>query len=238
MFYFFTLAISYWIIYEIHSMLIPDKANIVQKVISCGLLTFWISIKQFRLSVPFETIVFSIIVMSFVICLIFGNTNENWLFYWVELMAVTISASLLIGYFFSLRNDFADGKKLLHLSLTIAWTNDLVASFVGRKIGKKKLAPKLSPRKTWEGAIGGTLAGSMVGFLISQQTLHYLVQYNLIIAGMSILSSLGDLTVSMLKRFVGIRHSGSIFGGFGGITDKMSSVLFVSTGIYLLRALL
>lgn len=102
---------------------------------------------------------------------------------------------------------------------------DVGAFFAGRSFGKNKLAPAVSPGKTWEGVAGGLLLAGLVGlagglwFGVSPVATAVM---GAVVAGFSIL---GDLTVSMLKRDVGLKDSGSIFPGHGGVLDRIDSLL-------------
>jgi phosphatidate cytidylyltransferase len=141
---------------------------------------------------------------------------------------------------------------LLYLLLTV-WAGDIAAYYVGRALGHKPLAARISPKKSWEGAIASFLAGGLVGALI----LHYLTSIHswLFSAGLlsdriahsrfedwsfpmwlSVLLSLsinvaaqfGDLVESMLKRGAGVKDSGSILPGHGGILDRIDALLFAA----------
>jgi len=128
------------------------------------------------------------------------------------------------------------------LPVGIAWMADAGAFFAGVFLGKHKLCPKVSPKKTVEGFIGGIIIGTLAAMLIGYiYTFIYKVYYfpydYLIFAVMgfcgSIISVLGDLTFSHIKRACGIKDYGSIFPGHGGVLDRFDSVIFISPLIYL-----
>ena len=108
--------------------------------------------------------------------------------------------------------------------LLIVWAADIGAYFVGKRFGRVKLAPQISPGKTWEGVIGGLLAVTLLtvgrSFLVDTD-LAVLVPFCLAIACASIV---GDLTVSMFKRNAGLKDSGALFPGHGGVLDRIDSV--------------
>lgn len=122
----------------------------------------------------------------------------------------------------------------------LLWSNDVGAYCFGITLGrggKHKLFPRHSPKKTWEGFIGGMLMAMLAGFLISHfllntpdQTIHW-IAIGLIV---SIFGTLGDLTESMLKRSFGVKDSGNIMPGHGGILDRFDGVLlsFIPVLIY------
>jgi phosphatidate cytidylyltransferase len=115
------------------------------------------------------------------------------------------------------------------LALIGTWGTDTGAYFVGRFLGKHKLAPTISPNKTVEGAIGGLLAGiigvSLVGALSSLAIpLYYTVPLGLVLA---IGAILGDLFESWMKRRFGVKDSGKIIPGHGGVLDRIDALLIV-----------
>lgn len=102
---------------------------------------------------------------------------------------------------------------------------DVGAFFTGRAFGRRKLAPAVSPGKTWEGVAGGLACAGVVGFAAAAWFDLAVVPTVLVTAAIAAFSVLGDLTVSMLKRDVGIKDSGSIFPGHGGVLDRIDSLL-------------
>jgi len=116
------------------------------------------------------------------------------------------------------------GPQLLLLALCIVFAADIGAYFAGRRFGRVKLAPRVSPGKTWEGLIGGLLlaglaaafGGGMLGLPV----------YFMAITGLGIaaLSVVGDLTESMFKRSVGLKDSGHLIPGHGGVLDRLDSL--------------
>ncbi|WP_396161697.1 phosphatidate cytidylyltransferase [Flavobacterium sp.] len=144
---------------------------------------------------------------------------------------------LLFGYVilpFILANYIAMGvkgynPKILISIIVLIWTNDTFAYLVGKNIGKNKLFPSVSPKKTIEGFVGGLLFTIIGGALLAQ---YYIMASNLYIwiviaAIVSIFSTLGDLIESKLKRVAGIKDTGNIMPGHGGILDRLDSIIFV-----------
>ncbi len=127
----------------------------------------------------------------------------------------------------------------------IAWVCDTCAYFVGRTFGRHKLVPQLSPKKTIEGAIGGiigaVLVGAIFGYVLYRNVTHdtgvILVLILITFAG-SIISQLGDLLASGIKREHKIKDYGNVIPGHGGIMDRFDSVIFVTPCIYFLAAVL
>ncbi|HEU4623907.1 MAG TPA: phosphatidate cytidylyltransferase [Steroidobacteraceae bacterium] len=120
--------------------------------------------------------------------------------------------------------DFPRGPEWLLFALILVWAADIGAFFVGRRFGRTRLAPTVSPGKTWEGVVGGALASALVAALGSgrfDQPLLWFVPLCLAVVAFSIV---GDLTESLLKRFAGMKDSGSLFPGHGGVMDRIDSV--------------
>jgi phosphatidate cytidylyltransferase len=128
----------------------------------------------------------------------------------------------------------ADGPWRVTLLLAIVMFSDTLAFFVGHALGRHRLAPTLSPSKTIEGALGG-LAGGMLGALATRALglpslrLSHALGLGLVVAGLGIL---GDLAESLLKRWAGVKDSGAIFPGHGGMLDRLDSLLFGAPVLY------
>lgn len=122
-----------------------------------------------------------------------------------------------------------EGNVLLVLLVLAVATADIAAYFAGRQWGRHKLAPSVSPGKTWEGFWGG-LAGVMALTLLViamlPQHLSHLTTQTLILIGLALTgaSVLGDLTVSMVKRASGVKDSGSLLPGHGGLLDRIDGL--------------
>lgn len=117
--------------------------------------------------------------------------------------------------------------------LIVIWSTDTAAYFVGRKFGRTKLAPKTSPNKTVEGALGGLLAGTILGCLYAIIFRQLFFGAALLIsAAVSVIGQLGDLVESKIKRIAGVKDSGNIFPGHGGVLDRFDSILLSSMFMY------
>jgi len=119
-----------------------------------------------------------------------------------------------------------------------AWTTDTGAYFVGRFLGKHKLAPTISPKKTVEGALGGVLVCILCmvayGLIVNRWFDGDFSLVFLAVAGLvlSVLSQVGDLSLSIIKREYNIKDYGVLFPGHGGILDRFDSVLFTAPATY------
>ncbi len=128
----------------------------------------------------------------------------------------------------------SEGGHLVILVLVIAWLADTGGYFAGRFLGKAKLYEAVSPKKTWAGAYGG-IAGSLLGVVVMK--LFFLeglswIDVAVIAIGGGILGQLGDLTESLIKRSVGVKDSGALLPGHGGILDRIDAVLFIAPFVY------
>lgn len=163
--------------------------------------------------------------------------------------AITLAGVVYLGwigsYLISLRQ-LPDGLWWMLVALPSVWLADSAAYMIGRWIGRHKLAPRLSPKKTWEGYLSGIAAGAAVGSLlawlwgIAASPSSGLTPINGLIMGLVIASvaPLGDLGISMLKREVQVKDSGSLIPGHGGALDRLDSWLWAAVvGFYLVTLL-
>jgi phosphatidate cytidylyltransferase len=133
------------------------------------------------------------------------------------------------------RDGGSDGPSFVLLSLMLAWMSDTGGYFAGRFLGRHKLYEAVSPKKTVEGALGG-LAGSVGGALLgSFLYLRSLPVPHAIALGLlgGALGQLGDLGESLVKRSVGVKDSGGVVPGHGGILDRVDALLVTATLCFL-----
>jgi len=129
------------------------------------------------------------------------------------------------------------GKLWIFFILVLAFCGDIAAYYVGRAFGKRRLLPQVSPGKTVEGTIG-LVVGSMAGcalftylFLPSVPVAHAVI---LGLVG-SVIGQLGDLSESALKRSAGVKDSGTLLPGHGGILDRLDCLMFITPFVYYYR---
>jgi len=136
-----------------------------------------------------------------------------------------------------LRKDHLDGvgAGYVVLALGLAWASDTGGYFAGRKFGKHKLYEAVSPKKTVEGSIGGVIAATLVAVLAHYWFLPSLPLSHAIPLAVfgSFLGQLGDLGESLLKRSTGVKDSGNLLPGHGGILDRVDALLVTGTVVYL-----
>jgi len=148
----------------------------------------------------------------------------------------------------------SNGALFLLYILLLVWTGDIAAYYVGRAIGKRKLAPRISPGKTWEGTIASTIASVLVALLLFRylQPIYFALQHIHLLSpvvaqyrsaarspvpilsviafalSVNVAAQLGDLVESMLKRGGGVKDSGTLLPGHGGVLDRIDALLFAA----------
>lgn len=111
--------------------------------------------------------------------------------------------------------------------LVLTWVNDTGAFFVGSTLGKRPLFPRVSPKKTWEGLIGGIITTFVFGIVLHLAFREIrLIDWMVLSVIVSIFGTIGDLVESMLKRSVGVKDSGSLLPGHGGMLDRFDTFIF------------
>jgi len=141
-------------------------------------------------------------------------------------------------------NDY--NPKIIIGLFVLIWTNDTFAYLVGKSMGKHKLFERVSPKKTIEGFLGGMIFAAFAGFLISKLYIQpnpafsgrSILIWTIIALIVSVFGTIGDLIESKFKRIAGVKDSGSIMPGHGGILDRLDSVIFVAPIIFLFYQIL
>jgi phosphatidate cytidylyltransferase len=154
-----------------------------------------------------------------------------------------------------LRQQWAGAFWILYL-LLVVWAGDIFAYFVGRALGHHLMAPRISPKKTWEGAIASLAASLLVGILLVNNALQissFLLNHGLIerrdgmfglekpetwpivllTIALNIAAQLGDLVESLIKRGAGVKDSGTILPGHGGMLDRIDALLFAAPVLWI-----
>jgi phosphatidate cytidylyltransferase len=116
----------------------------------------------------------------------------------------------------------------LFFALAMNWIGDSAAYYVGRKLGRHRLAPIVSPKKSWEGAIASVLASLLFGLLYLPHLLPELRIWQIVLMAVlgNIAGQIGDLSESAMKRGAGLKDSGTLLPGHGGMLDRVDSSLF------------
>jgi phosphatidate cytidylyltransferase len=193
--------------------------------------------------------------------LLYGGVPEGWIGWMVPLLVILMMLGLVVRVeiagggerfrgprlvfigaayvgvlfpFFALLRNGQGGIDMLLLVILLAVVSDSGAYFVGRFMGRTKLAPSVSPNKTVEGAVGGLISTVVAGWLLFRMIggTWDMGSVLLFSATISILAQLGDLAGSALKRAAGVKDSGWIFPGHGGLLDRTCSLVFALVFTY------
>jgi phosphatidate cytidylyltransferase len=166
--------------------------------------------------------------------------------------------ALPLAMLVQLRQQWAGAFLILYL-LFVVWAGDILAYFVGRSIGRHLMAPRISPKKTWEGAVASMIASLVVGaalFYYATPLSTALLEWGLIqrrdgiftlerpalvpvlvlTAGLNVAAQLGDLVESLIKRGAGVKDSGTILPGHGGLLDRIDALLFAAPVLWFYAA--
>ncbi|TWG99094.1 phosphatidate cytidylyltransferase [Mesorhizobium sp. J18] len=137
-----------------------------------------------------------------------------------------------------LRSDSLAGFAAMLFLFAVVWVTDILAYFTGRAVGGPKLAPSISPGKTWSGAIGGTVFGVIAGLAVVAWTGSLLgtAAMATVALCLSIVSQLGDLFESAMKRRHGVKDSGNLIPGHGGVMDRVDGLVAAAALFYLIGA--
>ncbi len=181
------------------------------------------------------------VILSFTTFLMAGESFENALRDWALTLAIPLYLGWPLALLIALRGPaFGLGSTGFWWTLAIfamVWGNDTGAYLTGHFFGKTKLAPRISPAKTWEGFAGG-LAVSIIGAFVFSIALHLPWYASLTMGAFTaIAATLGDLAESMLKRGAGVKDSGQLIPGHGGVRDRMDSLLFAVMVVVLYAAI-
>ncbi len=177
-------------------------------------------------------LVTSAVALSLLCSLLPTRRGEKAFVSWSWALAGMFYAGWLLSFWVLLMNSY--GRDWVYLAIFSTFAVDTSAYFVGRAVGKHKMAPRVSPSKTWEGAVGGLAAG-IAAVIVLALILGLDVSYwKLALIGflVSLSAQLGDLAESRLKRSTGVKESGTLIPGHGGILDRVDSVVFTGVVVY------
>ena len=176
--------------------------------------------------------IFATIVVAFVV---FGFSDAR------PSATAAISLTLLgvvwvgggLASFIILRDIPEHGRLVVFTVLIAVFADDTAAYFVGRTLGRHKMAPTISPGKSWEGFVGGTIAAMAVAFFAMYDQ-GFLTDLEAVALGAAIAvsSTLGDLFESAIKRDLGVKDSGRLLAGHGGVLDRIDSILWAGPAAF------
>jgi phosphatidate cytidylyltransferase len=182
------------------------------------------------ISFPTASVLIAGFIITLTYCLFVVDKPVNT---WLATSMGAIYLGVTLGQVVSLRF-LPNGFYYVLFGFLVTWAADSAAYFVGVSFGKHKLWPRLSPKKTWEGTIGGFVAATAAGaFLAVALPVGIGPLFGGIVGFIAgVLALFGDLSISMIKRQVGVKDTGTFFLGHGGMLDRLDSLLFTLPFIY------
>ena len=207
-----------------------EHVTVLELVGYLGAVLYYIAMKADFGNYGTMAIIISMILILFVYVFGYPKYHAEQVmaaFFGVVYVAVMLS-------FIYLTRSLPDGKFLVWLIFLCSWGCDTCAYCVGMLIGKHKMAPVLSPKKSIEGAIGGVAGAALLGVIYAAATQGKMAEYALICAVGALISMVGDLAASAIKRNQNIKDYGKLIPGHGGILDRFDSVIITAPVIYYL----
>lgn len=234
---FFTLlAVSLIGMRELYKVMkVSDEhVTVLELVGYLGAVLYYIAMKADFGNYGTMAIIISMILILFVYVFGYPKYHAEQVmaaFFGVVYVAVMLS-------FIYLTRSLPDGKFLVWLIFLCSWGCDTCAYCVGMLIGKHKMAPVLSPKKSIEGAVGGVAGAALLGVIYAAATQGKMAEYALICAVGALISMMGDLAASAIKRNQNIKDYGKLIPGHGGILDRFDSVIITAPVIYYLAKMI
>lgn len=234
---FFTLlAVSLIGMRELYKVMkVSDEhVTVLELVGYLGAVLYYIAMKADFGNYGTMAIIISMILILFVYVFGYPKYHAEQVmaaFFGVVYVAVMLS-------FIYLTRSLPDGKFLVWLIFLCSWGCDTCAYCVGMLIGKHKMAPVLSPKKSIEGAVGGVAGAALFGVIYAAATQGKMAEYALICAVGALISMVGDLAASAIKRNQNIKDYGKLIPGHGGILDRFDSVIITAPVIYYLAKII
>ena len=211
-----------------------DRTGLLEIVGYLGAVLYYISLLLGFESYGLMAVLVSLILVMFVYVFTYPKYHANQVmaaFFGVVYVAVMLS-------FILMTRNLPDGKFIVWLIFLCSWGCDTCAYCVGMLIGKHKMAPVLSPKKSVEGGVGGVVGAALLGVIYAAATQGPMVEYAVICGIGALISMVGDLAASAIKRNQGIKDYGKLIPGHGGILDRFDSVIFTAPVIYYLAKII
>ena len=252
-------SISLWGLWEFYSLM-GEKITAAQKmggiILGAVLLTACCGKYFFPVHDVFSSISFKLVILIFPFLLIVRLFNRTDFFTFFSpvlfgiLYVILPFCYLLLSYSSGSYWDSNNNSKIILGFFFLIWSNDTFAYLTGRAIGKHKLFERISPKKTWEGTMGGIICTQGIAYILTIYPVGYSsyvvnfteltpIHWHVIALIVSVFGTLGDLVESMFKRSLGVKDSGNILPGHGGILDRFDAVLlsspFVVTYLMMIR---
>lgn len=228
-------AIILFMVYEVSGAIAKSNAVKVSGFITCFLMLAGIYFNAVDIA-----LVASIVIAMIFVIVLHGKTQYTEMF---SMQLMTLYVTVFMSYVPRMFSEM--GLAVMALVFIIAWGSDTAAYFCGTFFGKHKLIPKVSPKKTVEGSVGAVICTALLcalylfildkcGVAFAEVTAGNYIGIAVVGFVASVLSQLGDLAASAIKRDAGIKDYGKIFPGHGGFMDRFDSVVFIAPVVYYL----
>ncbi len=211
-----------------------EKVNGISLASYIGIILYYLTMTVNASSLSGMMIILSLMIIMCVYVFTFPKYHANQV---TAAFFSIIYVGVMLSYIYQTRM-LEGGKYHVWLIFLCSWGSDTCAYCVGILFGKHKMAPTLSPKKSIEGAVGGVCGAALLGFLFQLVTHGVSYQYALICAVGALISMVGDLGASAIKRNMNIKDYGKLIPGHGGIMDRFDSVIFTAPVIYYLSLFL
>jgi len=216
---------------ELYHICFQSRFN--RLVVGVGLVVFVLVVARDHLSLALvNLLVASVLVVSIAVSIIFSQADSRW-----KGILIILFGVLYVGFPLSTvvsTRSLSDGQFLVLFLAVVTWASDTGAYYAGTLWGKHPLLPSVSPKKTVEGVLGGLALAVGAALLAQWWFASQLSQSDALILGMLLTATglLGDLFESAIKRRTGVKDSGGILPGHGGMLDRLDSLLFTAPTFY------
>ena len=211
-----------------------DKWNLLEITGYAGVVIFYLSLLLHDPMYQMLALILDLVLLMAVYVFTYPKYNANQV---MPAFFAIVYVGVMLSYVYQTR--MLDGGKFhVWLIFLCSWGCDTCAYCVGVLFGKHKMAPVLSPKKSVEGAVGGVVGAILLGIIYAAATKGGMVEYAIICGVGALISMVGDLAASAIKRNQGIKDYGKLIPGHGGILDRFDSVIFTAPIIYFLSVLL
>lgn len=213
-------------------MLKDDNRGLTVATVILGTLFFVLSVELY----PYSHIFQIVLLLTPLLIALFSKKypfEKVAVSCWTAMFFVALPCILMMEFYWDSPVEL-EGKYLIIMLFCLIWINDIFAYLTGMAIGKHKLFERISPKKTIEGSMGGLVMTIVVAFLVNHNWLHAMDDWKMMGMAMVVVifGSLGDLCESMMKRRAGVKDSGNVIPGHGGILDRFDATFLAVPFVY------
>jgi phosphatidate cytidylyltransferase len=220
--------------YEYYRLYFTDRWTPTMGVgLALGLLVT-ASVAASKIAFPLERLLISLVIGAILLAhLAAGRERKTGLQDSAVLAFGVLYVAWLLSHLISIRQ-LHEGIFLVFFLFAVTWANDIAAYYSGTLWGRHHMAPVISPKKTWEGAFGGLIGSLAAACVCRAWFLPSLSLRDALMVGflLGVAAPLGDLCESMLKRSAGVKDSGALIPGHGGLLDRIDSLIFTTPAFY------